>query len=329
MDVDRVPPDDACCAGTRNLASCSSARARRCAEPDPPRRRRCQEPPRVSVESNPKPRAPTQYSEPCTGNAQHEWTIQANAYARTYFCLTCKVEVKEKKDNGYWTPVRVTLRERRANSARPEPSPPHYPSMLVDTTAQERTSDAGSVVAYEHDTDIDTDTSDFESAIGSPQRTPRSTHSSLVPAASHTGPASNTRRSSARTSGASDAPSSLLGLTGLRRVSDGHDGSSPVAHAQPRRVSSATTATRRVSGATSSARSSHVPAVAAGPPLVSRFPKPDHPVATPETRCRASARHAWKNKWANGSARHYVCTACRDVVKEKKKGCPEVWVPYS
>ena len=145
------------------------------------------------------------------------------------------------------------------------------------------------------------------------------------------------RRSSAdRTSGASDAPSSLPGLA-LRRLPRraGSDILSPTGRS--RQVSGS----RRTSGSTTEFRTPASPAVelslsiARSPsnqitqrPLVSENPKPTAPIATSYTlQCVVNgATHRWRI-WANATHRRYTCLDCTIVVKERKTGRPEVWVP--
>ena len=174
------------------------------------------------------------------------------------------------------------------------------------------------------------------------------------------------RRSSRRVSGdtvSSDTPISLVGLPNLRRLpaSAGHDVSSPIV--RPRKASSSR-AVRSASGSTaapsdatdafhtplstprpsqrlpvpasaansqsSSTSTTAVASPAVGPrkwPLVEHNPTPDKPVATLDIpQCTAAALHAWK-KWGNATVRRYTCTGCEIVVKERKMGSPQVWVP--
>ena len=84
--------------------------------------------PGVPCTTNPKPRAPvaTRVRIPPTrcSTASHEWRIvSANGYARRYLCA-CGIEVREKKQNGFWVSVRHNIGQlREPNRAHPYPAP--------------------------------------------------------------------------------------------------------------------------------------------------------------------------------------------------------------
>lgn len=318
-------------------------------------RNRCPEArqlPRVSVIDHPRPTAPVagHYMPTCSRSpAGHKWGITANGSARRYLCL-CGYEVREKKSNGYWEPVSVVVSARRSWGASTEsdapeedapPTPPgprtrsqargmrssHPPSggarplSAIQSAAEE---DFPANVDGEVDSDVSM--SDYESAVEE--------LSPMIVSSPRIQPEAPRRSSAGPTN--SDAPSSLAGMPYLRRLParPGSDISTPIG--RPRQVSS-----RRVSNSTAETRTPPTaaqvvvePSPAAslpevGPedwPLVSRNPKPEQPLVSAVPRCGAGPSHVWR-RWGNAWARHYTCKQCSFVAKERKYGCPEVWIP--
>lgn len=312
--------------------------------------------PRVSVIDHPKPKAPVadHYMVTCSKSpAGHDWHVTANGSARRYLCF-CGYQVREKKENGFWAPDSVSIsavRESWGTSTESDApgegaplSPPgprtrsqtrgmrssHPPSggarplSTIQSAAEE---DCPANVDGGVDSDVSM-MSDYESAVEELSPSPRITS---IPRIQPEAP----RRSSAGTTN-SDAPSSLAGLPYLRRLPGrpGSDVSSPIGRLRQvssRRVSNSTAETRSPPTAapvvveTSPAVS--VPEVAPEDwPLVSKDPKPVRPVASAVPRCEVGPDHAWR-LWGNMFARHYTCKLCSLVVKERKYGSPEVWVP--
>ena len=310
--ISRASHRDAIVTAPPKRSQCASAHTR-APSPDPP--------PKVSVESHPKPRAPTQYTSACTAGQEHDWGIQANRCWRQYLCVACCVEVHEKKAGGYWVIDKVVINERRiasTSSALPDPDLTYEP-LTQDALEALSTTPEGSAPS-------DTDTATmYESADESFSPTP--------PAATRPGSHISLPR-----------VSDLVGFPTLRRLPShaGGDVSSPIG--SPRRQ------TRRASAAAPAASPKPSDIVAATTPqsrvyadtltsspaalrddwlLASNNPKPDVPVATLDVpRCNAAAAHKWKI-WANGTHRKYTCRGCAVVVTERKDGSPLRWVPVS
>ena len=362
MDIDSemIPDEDPPATKNRAPVDCCTRRRRTpqvTAETQGGQSRRCTEPVerlRVPVTGNRKPRAPvaTKVRIPPTRCATpaHEWRIiSSNGTSRRYFC-ECGIEVREKKEDGFWISVQYTIGEprepnhtpRQPRHATPQPEedepdqdepdedepPTRRRTSSLSTVQEESTQDDDS---SDSDSDSDSEMSVYHSAN---ERTPQIPVVELPPL-------NPPRRPSAdRTSGgttASDAPSSLCGFS-IRRLParPGSDISSPIG--RPRQVSSSS---RRTSGATAEFRTPAAspsqaelsPSAASSPaitpvwPLVSQNPKPLAPVATPFIpQCSSGAAHTWK-KWGNQTHRCYTCSDCNHVVKERKTGHPEVWVP--
>ncbi|OJT04409.1 hypothetical protein TRAPUB_4865 [Trametes pubescens] len=309
--------------------------------------------PRVSVIDNPRPTAPVadQYMSTCSKSpAGHDWRITANGSVRRYLCL-CGYEVREKKGNVYWEPVSVVVSARRSWGASTESDAPEEDAPLSPPGPRTRSQARGmrsshppsggacplsaiqsaaeeeSPANVDGDVDSDVSMSDYVSAVEelSPMivSSPR-----LQPEAP--------RRSSAGTTN-SDAPSSLAGIPYLRRLParPGSDISSPIGRLRQvssRRVSNSTAETRTPPPPTAQVVVETSPAASipeVGPehwPLVSRNPKPDHPLVSAVPRCRAGLSHVW-GLWGNAWARRYTCKQCNFVAKERKHGVPEVWIP--
>ena len=312
---------------------------------------------RVSVASNPKPRTPTTYAGPCSqgSGAVHNWNRTANGFWRRYLCLSCGLEVHEKKKDGYWAGDRMVL--NKPIGALPMVRPDHCPeSPNEPESASQTLGSPATLSTVQEDPASDTDSDDhmsiYESASESPQpsqgsvpaASPRASSSTASPRVSSSTAAPAPRRTSGRTSGGtavSDAPSSLAGLPQLRRfpARAGQDVSSPV---MAPRMPSGSSRARQVSGSTRRASGSSTTSARAAPvrtaqvqdwPRVADEPKPKQPVATRDVpACTAAgARHEWSTKGSNGSQRIYTCHTCRHVVKERKSGetgpGPVVWVP--
>ncbi|RDX41210.1 hypothetical protein OH76DRAFT_1459234 [Lentinus brumalis] len=263
----------------------------------------------------------------------HNWAIlSANKYARLYFCQNCHVKVGEKKQDGYWAPDKFIVCEPRADESSPETVTATPPTPTIPPAAPlpaERPRE-------DEDNDSDDAMSIYESAAEEEfAPSPRvSFDAPPSPPRSHDAPRrSSAGRSSMGTTN-SDAPSSLAGLpylTRLPRISGraGADVSVPVG--RPRQVSS-----RRTSAAVwESVPTPASPAQALPPSNVSSrrssaAPCPLRPVATLDAGdCPGGADHSWKVKWASGTHRHYKCVQpeCGMIVKERKFGHPEVWIP--
>ncbi|TBU57844.1 hypothetical protein BD310DRAFT_515642 [Dichomitus squalens] len=289
---------------------------------------------RVAVTSDPTPKAPvaTKISVPpgrCSVST-HEWTvISSNGFARRYLCK-CGIEVREKKDNGFWIAVQYTIGEPRdANHTPPQPRHLH-PGPEPDKSPVPKRRAVLVPVQGDYSLDDDSDDSIYMSADERTSQLP--IHELSLP--------SRLRRSSAdRTSGGttvSDAPSSLSGLP-LRRLPRRPGSDSLSAVGRSRQVSGS----RRTSGSTAEFRTPASPAIELSPsgalspsvitsqwPLVSANPKPTAPIATHfAPQCSISgAFHRWK-VWGNATHRRYTCLGCSTVVKERKFGQPQVWVP--
>lgn len=301
------------------------------------------------VSLNPKPRAPVAtlcFPVPCPRG--HDWKItSANAFARGYLCGNCYVNVKERKKDGYWVPRSMTVCARRdSTESLPKSSSPLPCARRASSpddarhAARVENNDAALNPAVEVTEDLGDDLmSIYESAE---ENSPRP--SLRKPS----GPPASRRPSIVRDSlGASnsDFPSPLAGLSHLRRVSGraGADVSIPLGrliHQSIDRMSSTVPQTSashvRVPPLSETPPRSKLPASKMSSPrspveavlLVSDHPKPLMPMTNCyPPRCSERDVHAWKFKWAGPTQRHYICTECEMVVKERKVGQPQRWAP--
>ena len=92
---------------------------------------------KVSVESNPKPCSPTQYSGTCAPGLEHAWGVRGNRHWRAYYCALCGLNVHEKKANRYWRIGMVIVDTRLPTNARPSLPDPGNSNISAsqDTTA--------------------------------------------------------------------------------------------------------------------------------------------------------------------------------------------------
>lgn len=305
MEAAAITPVPSPTRSARRTSSTSLAHPIEVSEPqlELPRVSDAEERPQVSVHEHPKPLAPV-VSDPyprCVSSGGHHWNrTGSNGRSRRYHCTICNLLVKERKNGGMW-----------------EPNGTDYPGdldapivQLADRASQGR-SDAPDGAGGNVDEDR-----------------------SLVDASAPDAGARRTRQWSSLAW--SDAPSSLWGsspsIRGLPAYPPAHHSRSCSS------VTSATTLVEEFATPVSSLRNITPlvtdvrlpsPRVIATPVLVLDHPKPRKPMADHNlARCSSdSGEHNFVFKWAGGVQRHYYCTYCMVVLKEKKAGHPQIWVP--
>ncbi|KAI0640584.1 RNA dependent RNA polymerase-domain-containing protein [Trametes meyenii] len=304
-----------------------------------------EQPFRISVLTHPKPKEPVaaRYPSVCPGHTGHEWRVSANGTSRNYTCQQCGFKVQERQTDGYWMTHSAVSCRRRESPPTPGPGASEEPLPRLRSQARALRSSSHAVLpdqpsalatipsaneeasANGDDESDDDRMSIYESAVEEqPAKLSPRQRTQLQPP----------RRSSG---GTTDPRSSLEGFPYLRRLPGrpGSDISSALGRPHQvslRQVSQTTIVQEHGSPAATYSGSQSSP-VASSPevppqdwPLVSKNPKPTHPVASAVPRCLAASIHSWK-LWGCATCRRYTCKHCALVIKERKTGTPEVWAP--
>ncbi|OBZ65419.1 putative RNA-dependent RNA polymerase 1 [Grifola frondosa] len=298
----------------------------------------------ASVESNPKPTCPvaTRYIPACSHSGGHKWrVVTANAFTRRYACTLCDVQIREKKESGFWNALSI-YGESEAPLCDTEPQ---ASQTTVDRGCKKQPAEGGNqpnadsvscrykpakFAGYTGSTltekqEEPNDAMDVDSVNGSewmrcPPISPGSQGTVNSHAPSVISEVSGPRRGFI-------PPSCDLATTFPRRsavdLSCGQHTPSTLSAASRTPISrSASMATTSTAVTVTMERGESV--------LVQDNPRPLFPVATQDIPgCASSLAHSWKI-WANRIARHYKCS-CGVVVKERMAGHAQaqMWEPYA